>query len=137
MRYRANVESVQTRQARTPDPGTGAQPTDVSPRPMPQGGDSVSLSLPELRKAISQANDVTSELDQARSAWAGDTNEPQQAIGLREANQAYVSMQDAWFDEIGVYMEALSLVHDGLQRAANSYDDTENAAVRALGRELS
>lgn len=103
---------------------------------MPQAGDSVSLTLPELRKAISQADDATIELTRARSSWAGDTNEPQQTLGLREATQTYLSMQDAWFDELGVYIEVLSLVHDGLERAADSYDDTEYAAARDLAREV-
>ncbi|MGW0435594.1 hypothetical protein ACWDV4_24020 [Micromonospora sp. NPDC003197] len=129
------MESVQTRQARTPDPETGVQ-QDVSPRPMPQDGESISLSLPELRKAIAESDGVTNKLTDARGAWAGETNDPEQALGLREANQAYQRMQDAWFDEIGVYMEALALVNDGLERAANTYDETEQSGTRALGQEL-
>ncbi|MFG1779576.1 hypothetical protein ACGFIR_25350 [Micromonospora sp. NPDC049051] len=112
------------------------RPDGIAPRPMPEVGGAVTLSSAELRKAISQANDATIELTGTRSAWAGATDEPRQALGLREATQTYLDMQDAWFDELGVYIEVLSLVHDGLERAADSYEDSEYVAAQALAREL-
>lgn len=71
-------------------------------------------------------------LRSVRSAWASATDRPGDACGYRESCAAFGAMQDAWFDELGVYIQVLEELCAAIQDAGNGYQSVDRSAAGGL-----
>jgi uncharacterized protein YukE len=88
---------------------------------------------PALTEAGGAVRELARELTAIRSTWAGATDGSGDAFGYRELAAAYEKVQDAWFAELGVHIEALDELGSGLAGAADGYDRADGHAGHRLG----
>jgi uncharacterized protein YukE len=88
---------------------------------------------PALTGAGAAVRELAQELTAIRRTWAGATDEPGDAFGYRELTAAYTGLQDAWFAELGVHIEALDELGSGLAAAADGYDRADRHAEHQAG----
>lgn len=79
-----------------------------------------------LRQVSRSADGLAAELRSVRGSWARATDNPGEALGYAELDQAYRAAQDGWFDELGVYVEVLAEAAGSLLGNAQEYESTED-----------
>jgi hypothetical protein len=75
------------------------------------------------------ACELAEALRAARSRWDGATRDGDRACGMDVTARAYTTMQDAWFDEIGVHIRILEQVCGALNASAQAYQSHDQAAA--------
>lgn len=76
--------------------------------------------------------DLADDLRRVRSGWDTATRDGGKACGMDVAERAYTSMQDAWFDEIGVHLTILDQACQALRDSANAYARSEDSTAHGL-----
>lgn len=79
------------------------------------------------------ACDLADDLRAARSTWDGATRDGGSACGMDLVQEAYTTMQDAWFDEVGVHITVLEQLCEALRAAAGGYQSMERSGSTSLG----
>ena len=78
------------------------------------------------------ACDLAEQLRSARTTWDDATRDGGKACGMDITEKAYTAMQDAWFDEIGVYISVLEQLCEAMHTAARQSSSDDNAAAQAF-----
>jgi uncharacterized protein YukE len=96
------------------------------------GGDGYEVDPAALREYARRSCDIAEKLAEIRRRWAGATELSGDACGYTELRRGYETMQDAWFTELGVYIDILKQLCDGLGAAASGYSSADQRAARRV-----
>lgn len=80
------------------------------------------------------ACDLAEQLRSIRATWDGATRDGGKACGMDVTSKAYTAMQDAWFDEVGVYISVLEQLCEAIHDAAKQASSDDHAATQAFSR---
>lgn len=90
------------------------------------------MNTQEVDGHAKTACDLAEQLRSARTTWDGATRDGGTACGMDITSKAYTAMQDAWFDEVGVYISVLEQLCEAMHTAARQSSSDDNAATQAL-----
>lgn len=96
---------------------------------MPEG---FQVSTEQVAAAGRTVCELADALRSTRSGWDGSTRDGGSACGLDVVTTAYTSMQDAWFDEVGVHITILEQACQAVRDSAAAYRRTDDGAAEAL-----
>lgn len=120
-----------------PGRSPGVNPPDIFDH---RRGGSVRGTMTELMFTPSgiqgHASNVCELADQLRSlrrTWLATAEAPGDACGLQDVKDGYDKTQQAWADELNVYIELLDEVCRKLGTSAKIYGDTEDANLAETG----
>jgi uncharacterized protein YukE len=99
---------------------------------MGQSGAGYTVDPGVVQQGGRTACELAADLGRIRSTWAAATDEPGDACGYRETTAAYLSMQDAWFAELGVYIRVLEEQCQALEASARTYRAAETGAASRM-----
>lgn len=91
--------------------------------------DGYRVDVQRVAAAGRSACELAEALRGARSTWDGATRDGGRACGMDIVARAYTTMQDAWFDEIGVHIRILEQVCGALDASARGYQSQDQAAA--------
>lgn len=74
---------------------------------------------------------VAAEIAAVRLQWDRNT-ENTDASGYREVTDAFQAMREAWWDELGIYNEALREICTAMTRSADAYADGDQHSAEQL-----
>lgn len=85
----------------------------------------------ELRQAGRSVCGTAAEVAAVRLRWDRATEEVD-ATGYREVTAAFETLREAWFDELGLYNEALRELCSAMVRAADAYAGGDRLSAEQL-----
>jgi uncharacterized protein YukE len=92
------------------------------------------MNTQEVDGHAKTACELAEQLRSARTTWDGATRDGGDACGMDVTSKAYTAMQDAWFDEIEVYIKVLEQLCEAMHTAAQQSSSDDTAATQAFTR---
>lgn len=97
---------------------------------VPQGFE---VSPDQVTAAGRTVCELAEDLRSARSTWDGAGRDGGKTCGMDVVAKAYTTMQDAWFDEIGVHITILEQACEALRASAEGYRGTDQRGAARHG----
>lgn len=92
----------------------------------------IKVEVEGVRDVCGEACALAQRLRGARSAWDGATRDGESACGLPVAREAFRTLQDAWFTEVGAHATVLEELCAALHESAETYQRTDQATAETL-----